>query len=210
MEVLFKDRVDAGKQLSEKLTKYRGRDAVIFALPRGGVVLGVEIAKKLQLPLDLIITRKIGHPQNPEYALCAVTENSDMVCNEEELARVDREWLREKTEKERLEAKRRRKVYLQGRKPISAKDKTAILIDDGAATGLTMLAAVSEIKHQNPQWIVVGIPVIPPEAAQRISSEVDELAAVAIPEYFSGAVGSYYEFFPQVSDEEVMKMLNEE
>ena len=111
----FKDRADAGKQLAHMLKKYRGKDVVIYALPRGGVVTAKEISKYLQVPLDLIITRKIGHPESPEYAIAATAENGHILGEEGEIESVGREWLEKEMEKEKLEAKRRREKYLQGR-----------------------------------------------------------------------------------------------
>lgn len=205
----FLDRGDAGKKLAEKLKKYQGEDVVVYALPRGGVVIGVEVAKKLHAPLDLVIVRKIGHPANPEYALCAVAENAHMVCNEEELSGIDQEWLKNEVQKERQEAKRRREVYLKGRRPIPAKGKIAIIVDDGVATGLTMFTAILEIKHQGTKKVVAAVPVAPPETADQIKSKVDEFVALEIPKVFLGAVGSYYRSFPQVTDEEVIKLIKE-
>lgn len=203
----FKDRVEAGKKLADVLMKYIGRDVVVYALPRGGVVLGVEIAKKLHAPLDLIIVRKIGHPENPEYALCAMGENAHMVCNEEELAEVDKGWFENEATKAHEEARRRREVYLKERKQISAKGKTAIIVDDGVATGLTMFVAILEIKHQEPNMIVVAVAVAPKETADQIRSKVDEFVALEVPEIFLGAIGSYYQSFLQVSDEEVIELM---
>lgn len=207
MNTGFADRSEAGRKLAEKLKKYRDRDVVVYALPRGGVVVGAEIAKRLHAPLDLIIVRKVGHPYNPEYALCALSENTHMVCNEEELAEVDKKWFEVQVQNERREAKRRREVYLEGRKPIAAKGKIAIIVDDGVATGLTMFVAILEIKHQNPKRIVVAVPVAPADTADQIKSKVDEFVALEIPEIFLGAIGAYYKFFPQVSDEEVIKLM---
>ena len=137
----FRNREDAGRKLASLLTKYRGRDAVVFALPRGGVVLGVEVAAALDVPLDLVIPRKIGHPVNPEYAIAAITEHGDLACNEVEIAMIDPAWFRSQQVNERREAQRRRDLYMNGRKEHSAANRIAILVDDGIATGLTMRAA---------------------------------------------------------------------
>ncbi len=134
-------------------------------MPRGGVVLGVEIARLLEMPLDLIISRKIGHPNNLEYAIGAVTENGTPVYNSREVARVDPEWLEARVRREREEAKRRRERYLGGREVLSVRGKTAILVDDGIATGLTMLAAIHEVKRRKPARIVVAVPVAPEDTA---------------------------------------------
>lgn len=205
--MIFKDRTEAGRKLAEALKKYKGQDLVIYALPRGGVVLGYEIAKALGAPLDLVIPRKIGHPTNPEYAVCAVAEDGHMICNEAERAMLDPKWLEQAVERERQEAKRRRETYLEGRPPLSAEGKIAIIVDDGIATGLTMMLAIREIKHQKPKKIVVAIPVSPQDSAEVLKKEADELVALDIPEAYLGAVGAYYENFPQVEDAQVIRLL---
>src|SRR3989344_1657662 len=143
----FKDRADAGRKLAHALNKFKGRQGVVYALPRGGVVLGVEIAQALHMPLDLVIPRKIGHPISPEYAIGAVVENGEKVCNEMEVARIDPEWFRREVERERQEARRRRELYLGGREPAPVEGKTAIIVDDGIATGLTMEVAIRDVKR---------------------------------------------------------------
>lgn len=203
----FRDRADAGARLAAVLTKYKDTDAVLYALPRGGVVLGYEVAKKLGLPLDLAITRKIGHQSNPEYAICAVAEDGDIVCNEYEKARADKKWFAGVVAKEREEARRRRVKYLGGREGISPKGKAAIIIDDGIATGLTMKLAIKEIKHGGPAKIVVAVPAAPKDVAAEIRGDVDELMALDEADEYLGAVGAYYENFPQVSDEEVIEYM---
>jgi putative phosphoribosyl transferase len=205
--VRFRDRIDAGRKLAGLLGEYKNQNAVVYALPRGGVPVAMEVARVLNCPLDLIIVRKIGHPMNPEYALGAVTEDGFLVVNEEELARVDSKWFEAETEKQQQEAKRRRELYLQGRKPISAAGKIAIVVDDGIATGSTMLVAVKKVKREKPAKIVVAVAVSPKETAQRFAEEVDEFVAVTIPEFFWGAIGYYYDDFSQVSDEEIMALL---
>ena len=203
----FANRVEAGKLLAAALAQYRDADTVVLALPRGGVVLGAEVAKALGLPLDLVIARKIGHPGNPEYALGAVTEDGQVVADDRERARVDPEWFAGEVARERLEATRRHHDYLAGRAPVSLEGKTAILVDDGIATGLTMLAAIRQVQARKPRRIVVAIPVIPPETANRLASEVDDVVALEIPDFFLGAVGAYYADFSQVSDDEVLNLL---
>src|SRR3954463_14590295 len=152
----FRDRQKAGQQLAEALDKYKDEPTVIYALPRGGVVLGVEITQRLGAGLDLAIPRKIGHPRNPEYAVCAVTEDGFLVCNEDELARLSPDWFEVERQRQQTEATRRREVYLAGRPPVSAKGKTAIIVDDGIATGLTMQAAIQEVKSRGADKIVVA------------------------------------------------------
>ncbi|MCL5411198.1 MAG: phosphoribosyl transferase [Patescibacteria group bacterium] len=203
----FKDRAEAGDKLVDFLVKYRNQAVIVYGLPRGGVATGAQIAKRLTAPLDLVIARKIGHPENPEYGICAVAENGDRVCNEAEVAFVNKSWLEEETERQRQEAKRRRLIYLSGREPLSVKGKTAIIVDDGIATGLTIRAAIKELKHRKPKKIVVAAPVAPKDTVLQLKSEVDEVVVLYAPVDFFGAIGDYYEYFPQLSDEEVVKIM---
>lgn len=205
----FHDRREAGQQLGQALAKYRGRDGIVYPLPRGGVALGVEIARALAMPLDLVIPRKIGHPHNPEYAICAVTEHGTPICNEHEAARVDPEWLRQRVEAERHEARRRRERYLSGRAPLPAAGKIAIVVDDGIATGLTMRAAIQDVKQRRPGRLIVAIPVTPKDTAEYLAREVDEVVALDVPEFYLGAVGAYYDEFPQLTDDDVMRLLRD-
>src|SRR3970040_1870750 len=123
----FRDRADAGEQLAQALKKYPSQDGVLYALPRGGVVLGAIVARALDMPLDLLIPRKIGHPLQPEYAICAIVENGEMACTQQEVARVDPQWFRKEGEAERHEERRRREMYLGGRDPAPGAGKTALL-----------------------------------------------------------------------------------
>lgn len=211
----FKDRVEAGKKLAAALSKYknkeglllRNKNAVVYSLPRGGVVLGAEIAQGLNLPHDLVITRKIGHPLSPEYAIGAVAENGHTVVNQNELAGVDRLWFEEEVARQRREARRRRESYLKGLYRPSVKGKTAILVDDGIATGYTMAAAIKEVKHLEPSQIMVAIPIAPVEVIKRIEKEVDQVVTLAAPVDFFGAIGYYYDDFTPVADEQVRALM---
>ena len=202
--MIFKDRKEAGEKLAEKLRALKDEDMVIYALPRGGVVLGKVIAKALGQPLDLLVVRKVGHPTDPEYAVGAVAEDGHTVFSEE--GKGPAKELKESIEKERKEAERRRKVYTED-KTISALGKTAVIVDDGIATGLTMELAISEILHQKPKKVIVAIPVVPSDTAEKLKKEIDELVAIDIDKNYLGAVGAYYEFFPQLTDEEVINLL---
>lgn len=203
----FRDRVDAGKQLAQALKKYQKHEGVVYALPRGGVVLGVEVARALGMSLDLLIPRKIGHPLQPEYAICAVVENGELVCNQQEVARVDPEWFRQEVEAERGEARRRRELYLGGRKPTPVEGKTAIIVDDGIATGLTMEVSIRDARRRRPKHLVVAVPVAPADTVERLSREVDEFMVLDASPFYLGAVGAYYDRFLQVTDEEVIALL---
>ncbi len=206
----FKDRIDAGRRLASLLEKFKGKDVIIYALPRGGVVTGSEIAKKIHAPLDLIITRKIGHPYQPEYAIGAVAENGHSVFNKEEVANIDEDYLISEAEKQKEEAKRRREIYLAGKKPIPCKGKIAILVDDGIATGLTMKAAIKELQmHYHPSKIIVAVPVAPPQMGEDLKNLGIEFVAVDTEGEFLGSIGAYYQDFSPVEDEDVIRIMNE-
>ncbi|HEY4487756.1 MAG TPA: phosphoribosyltransferase family protein [Candidatus Paceibacterota bacterium] len=208
---MFRDRKEAGKKLAQALGSYRGTDAVILALPRGGVVLGHEVANALSLPLDIIAVRKIGHPFSPEYALGAVDETGATILSESEAKVVDQSWLKEETTRQREEAVRRSAVYRAGRIPTTIVGKTAIIVDDGIATGLTMQLAVRSAKLQNAAKIVVAVPVAPPESSQLLKDEgADDTVVLESPERFAGAVGAHYAVFDQVEDDEIIQLLGDE
>lgn len=206
----FKNRSDAGKQLAQFLTKYKDKNVVVYALPRGGVTVAVEIAEFLHAPLDLIFAHKIGHPHQPEYAIAAISESGHMVGTAEELLAVGETWLEHAKEQQLQEIKRKRELYLKGKKEIPLKDKIAIIVDDGIATGLTMQAGIKELKHRHPQKIVAVVPVAPRRTADLLKTMVDDFMAIEIPNdyMFLGAVGAYYDDFNQVEDEEVITILN--
>jgi len=203
----FRDRADAGEQLAQALNKYQRQDGVVYALPRGGVVLGAIVARALDMPLDLLIPRKIGHPLQPEYAICAIVENGEMACNQQEVARVDPQWFRQEVEAERHEARRRRELYLGGREPEPVKGKTAIIVDDGIATGLTMEVAIRDAKRRKPAHLVVAVPVAPPDTVEQLSREVDDFVVLDRSRHYLGAVGAYYDYFNQTTDDEVIELL---
>jgi len=204
--MFFRDRKEAGQRMAQALDQYRGEPGVIYALPRGGVPLGVEVARHLQMPLDLLIPRKIGHPFHPEYAICAVPEHGERVCNPREEAHVDPEWLKQAEQREREEAHRRRELYCTDPQP-DVGGKLAIIVDDGIATGLTMHAAIRDARLLKPKKLIVAIPVAPADTAAALEKEVDELVVLDAPVHYRGAVGAYYERFDQVSDDEVIAML---
>lgn len=207
--MLFKNRTEAGQKLAELLSDYASQDVVVYALPRGGVVLGAEIARAIKAPLDLIITRKIGHPSNPEYAVCALAEDGAPICNQSELERLGHHWLEEEKHKAREEIQRRRKEYLGDTTQKEIKGKTAIIVDDGIATGLTMIASIEEMKIHEPKEIVVAIPIVPYLTSLKLEGMVDKVVCVEATSDFLGAVGAYYEDFTQVEDEEVKRILKE-
>lgn len=206
--MIFKNREDAGQRLAKKLERYGGASAVVLALPRGGVVVGREIAGALRLPLDIVVARKIGHPHNPEYAVCAVDEKGTLLCNESEKNLLNQDWLAGEIEKQKKEAKRRTLSYRGGKKPIKIKGKTVIIADDGIATGLTMRLAVMAVKAQKPSRVIVAVPAAPADVASELMREVDELIVLSPPAEFAGAVGAHYKEFEQVEDGTVIRLLN--
>ncbi|MGM0366067.1 MAG: phosphoribosyltransferase [Actinomycetota bacterium] len=205
----FTNRKAAGKLLAERLEKYRGEDAIVYALPRGGVILAAEIARHIGASLDLIISRKIGHPLQPEYAIAAITEDGQMVANQQELSEVSDDWLKKEIEAQKKEAGRRRKFYLNDRPHLDAGSKTAIIVDDGIATGFTMKAAILQLKKENPKKLIVAVAVTPRSTAEALKKEADEVIALEIPSDYNylGAVGAYYDEFYQVTDSQVIEVL---
>ena len=208
--MIFKDRQEAGKLLAEKLNKYAGKDTVILAVPRGGVVVAAEVAKRLKDPLDLIIIRKLGAPGNSELAIGANTSGGSLVLDKELISKlkISSEYIKNEHQKQLLEAKRREKVFRFGRKPLKIFGKTIILIDDGLATGSTIMAAITTIKQKSPKKIILAVPVAPLSTVKRIEPEVDSLIVLNTPENFY-AIGQFYSYFPQVADDEVIGLLNE-
>jgi putative phosphoribosyl transferase len=204
--IRFDDRQDAGRQLASALVQYKQHEVIVYALPRGGVVLGSIIADELQAPLDLLLPRKIGHPLNPEVAICAVTDEGHLFCGED-AGNVDPGWLQEAIEAQIHEAKRRRTVYLGDKKSPRCEGKTAIIVDDGVATGLTMLVAIAQLRDKHPREIIVAVPVLPSDVFSKLKQYVDEIIALHVPARYLGAVGMYYDEFGQVDDETVKKLL---
>lgn len=205
----FRDRKEAGRKLADALGRYKKRKAVVYALPRGGVVLGAEIAKDLGAPLDLIVPRKIGHPDQPEYGICAVTDKGYLVCSKREISRLSPAWLTSEVQKQQTEAKRRRQKYQTKQSNTSAKGKTAIIVDDGVATGLTMLAAIEEVKNSDPKEVILATPVIPNDIAGTLKRYVNDLVALDQPVAYLGAIGAYYDDFDQVDDKEVTRLIKD-
>ncbi len=202
---IFKDRSEAGKKLSRLLNDFRDMNAIILALPRGGVVVGAEVARALNLPLDIIVTRKIGAPGNSEYAIGAIDIEGNGVFNEAEIANVDKKWLENEVAKEKQEAERRWKEYRGARGPLELTGKTAIIVDDGIATGMTMKAAVRYAKALGAQNVVIAVPVAPMDSVSELQTEA-EVRTLETPALFF-AVGQFYEDFPQITDKEVILAL---
>jgi len=204
---MFKDRIDAGTQLAEKLLAFKSQNVVVLAIPRGGLPLGAIVAKALNAPLDVALTKKIGHPYNKEYAIGAVSLENIILSD---AIGVTKGYIEEETVRLRKKLKERHKQYYKNNEPQNLKDKTVIIIDDGIATGNTILVTIELVKMQNPNKIVVAIPVAPPSTVRKLeaSSEVDEVICLETPYNFH-AVGQFYQEFFQVSDQEAVNLLEE-
>jgi predicted phosphoribosyltransferase len=205
----FRDRTEAGRLLAQKLREYANRDdVVVLALPRGGVPVAYEVANTLNVPLDIFLVRKLGLPGNEELAMGAIASGGVRVLNEEVVRalNIPDEIVDEVAEKEERELERREREYRRGRPPVDVRGRTAILIDDGLATGSSMRAAALALRNNQPAQIVVAVPVGAPSTCAEFESEVDKVVCAVTPEPFWG-VGQWYRDFSQTSDEEVRDLL---
>ncbi len=205
----FIDRADAGKRLAREVAaSVDAKNAMVLALPRGGVPVAYEVAKALNISLDVIVVRKLGFPGHEEYAVGALAEGGTHVTNEEVRERIPRRDWSQVVAREQLELERRISTYREGKDIPEVTGKTVIIVDDGLATGATMLAAIRAVKVKHPRRIVIAAPVGAKETCQEILSEADEVICLRMPEPFYG-VGSWYRSFPQTSDEQVIHLLDE-
>src|SRR5579859_945860 len=206
----FRNRSDAGRRLAKALSEYKGRNAVILALPRGGVPVAAEVAAALDAPLDLILVRKIGVPTQPELAMGAVVDGAApmVVRNEEviELSGTTADEFDAECARELAEIERRRQLYIGDRARAEIAGQVVIVIDDGIATGATTRAALLAIRRRKPRERVLAVPVAPPDTIANLRPEVDALICLETPELF-GAIGYFYHDFRQVSDQEVVAIL---
>src|ERR1700738_920273 len=209
MERAFPNRIEAGRQLAEKLDKYAGReDVIVLGLPRGGVPVAYEVAKRLRAPLDVFLVRKLGVPGFEELAAGAIASGGVRVLNEDVVRALPHadEIIESVTAKETSELQRREQSYRDGRPAPELRGRTVILIDEGLATGATMRAAVKALRQRGAAKIVVAVPVGPPDTCREFEDEADEVVCASEPEFFQ-AVGQYYEDFSQTSDQEVRELL---
>lgn len=206
--MLFADRQEAGERLADKLLHLKGKNPLILAVPRGGLTVAEPVLEKIGGDLDLIITRKIGAPHQPELAIGAVTGDGFVMLNEDILSRVsaDKNYIEKATAEEIEEIKRRLKAYRGERLAPAVDNRIVILIDDGVATGYTLLAALRSLQEKKPGSLVLAVPVGPPDTLKRLQQEVDELVYIEAPANFA-AVGQFYRRFDQVSDAEVGAVL---
>jgi len=202
---MFRDREEAGTLLAGKLKKFSNQQAgVVLAVPRGGVPVAYMVSRQLGMPMELVLTKKIGHPRNKEYAIGAVSLSDYFVVPHKD---VSEEYIQEEIRKIRIRLQEMQSLFMGNQKQEPIAGKTVIIIDDGVATGNTLLSTVQMLRKAKPAQIVVAAPVASASAVKKLSAEADEVIAYLIPWDFEG-VGSYYEDFHQVSDEEVIYFLN--
>lgn len=201
---MFRDRTEAGQQLAAKLKKYQNDKGLILAVPRGGVPVAYTVAMELGFPVDVILTKKIGHPMQKEYAIGAASLADYFVIPHKG---ISDEYIQRELVAIRARLKEMYKKFMGDKIPENIEGKTVIVIDDGMATGNTILGTIKLLRKGRPGKIIIGVPVASKEAVQKISMEVDEVVAVLIPEVFYG-VGAFYENFKEVNDEEVMFYLD--
>ncbi len=204
----FSDRVDAGKRLAAALKDFSGKNGVVLAIPRGGVVVGYQIAKALELPLDVIVPHKLGAPYNPELAIGAITEDGTAVLDNSLITYlgVSRSYIEEESERQKQEIQRRQRLYRQDMAPQNLKDKDVIVVDDGIATGSTMKAALASVKNKGAASVTVAVPVGPPSTIEELENRADRVVCLYTPEYFQ-AIGQFFTDFSQTTDEEVIALL---
>jgi putative phosphoribosyl transferase len=204
--MVFSDRHDAGRRLVATLMHLRDRRPFVLAVPRGGVVVGREVADVLSAPMDVVVPRKLRSPFNPELAIGAVAEGGAVFIDQETAFGVDQAYIDGEVAAQRHEIARRVQVYRGGRALPDLTGQTAIVVDDGIATGATLVAALRAARTLGPARLVAAVPVAPPEGVARLANEADEVVCLAAPAAFH-AVGQFYEDFRQVEDEEVLRLL---
>ncbi|NDC78310.1 MAG: phosphoribosyltransferase, partial [Chitinophagia bacterium] len=200
---MFQDRADAGRALAHLLTKYSGRPGVVLAVPRGGVPVGAEVARALGMPLEPLLSKKIGHPLNPEYAIGAVTMEDRLLSERTGVSDV---YVDAETHRLRQAMHEQMLRLTEGRKSRPIEGITVIVVDDGIATGSTLLCSLPMLRRRKPAKIVVAVPVAPPEALERLRAVADEVICLQTAESFSG-VGAFYADFQQVEDAEAAEIL---
>lgn len=209
--MFFEDRRDAGRRLVSLVEQYReAADTLVLALPRGGVEVAIELAEELKLPLDVWVTRKIGAPFNPELAIGSVDGDGEVYLDDNTLIlyEISDRYIREETVAQTAEIRRRYQQFRGSEEPPDLKGKTVLVVDDGVATGFTMIAALNSARRHGAGKIICVVPVASPGVLNRLEELADEVLCLSVPSYF-GAVGEFYRNFQQVSDDEVVALLEE-
>jgi predicted phosphoribosyltransferase len=204
----FSDRVDAGERLAEALAEFKFQNGLVLAVPRGGVVVGYQIAQRLQLPLDVIVPHKLGAPDNPELAIGAVAEDGTTFLDDNLLTYmgVRRDYIREESLRQRQAINRRLQTYRQTSAPPEVRARDVIVVDDGIATGATMKAALASVRNRGAASVTVAVPVGPPSTIRELQKQADRVVCLFTPELFQ-AIGQFYDDFSQTSDDEVIELL---
>ena len=202
---MFQNRQDAAQRLAQRLEKYRGKDGIVLAIPRGGVPVGYVIARQLGFPLEVVLSKKIGHPNNSEYAIGSVSLDGVAV-DERAASGISAAYIEQQASHIQARLRESYQLFMDGRQPTSLNGKTVIVVDDGIATGNTMASTVQAIRKSQPARLIVAVPVAPPHAQRMLSPQVDEFVCLLLPHEFA-AVGQFYVDFDQVSDEEVIRLL---
>lgn len=203
---MFRDREDAAIQLGAALASYRNKHTLVLGIPRGGAVTGYHVAKSLNADFSLLISRKLGHPFNPEYAIGALAEDGTVYVNEDALAAVSQDDIDQAVAKQKKEIERRKQILRKGKPLPEIKDKTVIIVDDGIATGATIFAAIEMCRKKKASRIVVAAPVSGTEKKEALARYADDVVILETPEYYH-AVSQAYDSFQQVSDEDAVELL---
>jgi predicted phosphoribosyltransferase len=208
MAMVFQDREEAARLLADRLRPYRGQNPLVLAIPRGAVPMGAIIAEALEGELDVVLVHKLGAPGNPEYAIGSLDEAGHVYLSDAaRAAGADAAYLERVKRDELATLRRRREQYTPVRPPIDPAGRVVIVVDDGVATGFTMLAALRALRAKKPARLVAAMAVAPPDTLRRLETEADEIVCLDVPEYFY-AVGQFFADFPQVSDAEVIAALS--
>ena len=203
--MLYNNRQDAAEKLIPLLKEYIDTESVVLAVPRGGVPIGYAIARHYNLPLDLLLIKKIGHPSNPELAIGAVSLEDEIL---DDYFSISNEYTNNEIKEIRENLKLRFKKFMGNRSSVDLKNKTVLIVDDGIATGNTLLSAIQLVRRKSPKKIIIAVPVAPYDTAVKIRSKVETFICPNIPVNFRG-VGEFYYDFSQVSDEEVIHLMEE-
>jgi len=205
---LFEDRKQAGKKLASKLEKFKNRKVIVLGIPRGGIVIGYEVAKRLQAPLDVVVPRKLRAPNQPELAIGAITEDGNIILNQQLVnsLNVSSDYLEKESERQKLEIDRRLQTY-KGKEGIpDLKGFHVIVVDDGIATGSTMKAALASVRKRGAESVILAIPVASSSSLKMLENDADETICLETPSVFY-AIGQFYRNFEQTNDEEVKTLL---
>jgi putative phosphoribosyl transferase len=203
---MFRDRYDAAIQLVGKLKQYKNKNGIVLAVPRGGVPIGCLIAKELGLPIEVVLSKKIGHPFNREFAIGSVSLHGVII--NPGIGHVKKSYIEKESEKILKDLQDKFVLFMGGKKPTDLKNKIVIIVDDGVATGSTIKATVHSVRKSNPKEVVVAVPVAPPDTARHLKEIADTFICLHTPQDFFG-VGQFYNDFSEVSDEEVVELLRD-